>query len=497
MSRLAQRLKLWLNDPLLQRLLRNSGYLFSGSAITLVLNMGQSILASRMLGMAGFGLLGTITVFSSTVNRLFSFRMGEVVVKYLGADLAENRKDRAGALVKAAALSEAATSLLAFAAVLLLAGPASIWLGKDPATRPWFILYSFSILGNLVYETSTGVLQMGGHFRSQAVINVGQSALTALIILVAFFLNGDMWVILSAYLVGKIILGTAPAILAFQRLNQMLGPGWWRAPFSLLPPLRPLFGFAANTNLSATITLLVRDSEVLWISLLMGNTEAGFYKVALAIINLVTVPVTPLISTTYPEISKVAALRELAAHALDVAPDDDPLRRLFPADRPGVGDCRIVVGVVVWGGCRPGLPGFADPAAGLRRGQHPLLESPSAAFHRPCHHPDRGFSRHRFCQSVAGLLCHPALWLYRRGLAAFRVLPDLQSDSGLVSCVPSAKQRKLHSAGRQLMKIACLAPSQVPSTTANSIQVMKVCQSLAQIGHTCVVATGRASSPVG
>ena len=68
--------------------------------------------------------------------------------------------------------------------------------------------------------------------------------------------------------------------------------------------------FAANTNLSATITLLVRDSEVLWISLLMGNTEAGFYKVALAIVNLVTVPVTPLISTTYPEISKVAALRD-------------------------------------------------------------------------------------------------------------------------------------------------------------------------------------------
>lgn len=34
------------------------------------------------------------------------------------------------------------------------------------------------------------------------------------------------------------------------------------------------------------------------------------------------------------------------------------------------------------------------------------------------------------------------------------------------------------------MKIACLAPSKVPSTTANSIQVMKVCQSLAQIGHT-------------
>jgi len=310
MSRLAQRVKLWLNDPLLQRLLRNSGYLFSGSAITLVLNMGQSILASQMLGIAGFGLLGTITQFSSTVNRLFSFRMGEVVVKYLGADLAENRRDRAGALVKAAALAEAATSLLAFGVVLLLAGPASIWLGKDPATKPWFILYSFTILGNLVFETATGILQIGGHFRSQAIINIGQSALTALIIGGAFFFQGDMQIVLIAYLLGKIILGTAPAILAYQRLNQMLGEGWWRASFRLLPPLRQLFGFAANTNLSATITLLVRDSEVLWISLFMGNAEAGYYKVALAIINLVTVPVTPLIATTYPEISKVAALRD-------------------------------------------------------------------------------------------------------------------------------------------------------------------------------------------
>ena len=33
------------------------------------------------------------------------------------------------------------------------------------------------------------------------------------------------------------------------------------------------------------------------------------------------------------------------------------------------------------------------------------------------------------------------------------------------------------------MKIACIAASQVPSSTANSLQVMKVCQALAQLGH--------------
>ena len=33
------------------------------------------------------------------------------------------------------------------------------------------------------------------------------------------------------------------------------------------------------------------------------------------------------------------------------------------------------------------------------------------------------------------------------------------------------------------MKIACISTSRIPSDTANSIQVMKVCQALKQIGH--------------
>ena len=33
------------------------------------------------------------------------------------------------------------------------------------------------------------------------------------------------------------------------------------------------------------------------------------------------------------------------------------------------------------------------------------------------------------------------------------------------------------------MKIACISTSAVPTNTANSIQVMKVCQALAQIGN--------------
>ena len=55
---------------------------------------------------------------------------------------------------------------------------------------------------------------------------------------------------------------------------------------------------------SATINLIVRDSEALWLALFLSTTEVGYYKVALAIINLVLMPITPFISTTYPEMSR-------------------------------------------------------------------------------------------------------------------------------------------------------------------------------------------------
>ncbi|HKJ28544.1 MAG TPA: glycosyltransferase family 4 protein, partial [Anaerolineales bacterium] len=46
------------------------------------------------------------------------------------------------------------------------------------------------------------------------------------------------------------------------------------------------------------------------------------------------------------------------------------------------------------------------------------------------------------------------------------------------------------------MKICCIAPSRIPSSTANSIQAMKACNALAQLGHeVTLIAPG--SGPAG
>src|SRR5450759_1042219 len=132
MSRLQKTFQAWRQDRLLGMVIRNSGHLFSGNTIGTALSLVQSIFAAKLLGVENVGVLGVVTVFASTVNRLFSFRMGELVVKYMDQYRAEGRPDRAAAVVKVAALTESITSLLAFVVLVLLAPLAAQIIAHDP-----------------------------------------------------------------------------------------------------------------------------------------------------------------------------------------------------------------------------------------------------------------------------------------------------------------------------------------------------------------------------
>jgi O-antigen/teichoic acid export membrane protein len=293
----------WRDDHVLARVVRNSGYLFTSNVISALL----SILTANLLGVRVFGVLGIVISFVSNINRLLSFRMGDVVVKYMSNHLARDEKQAAAAVVKAAALTEGITSLLAYGILAALAPLAARYLADDPSTLPLFLLYGLSILSNITTETATGVLQIGGHYRSQAMINFVQSIATAGVIVYAYFSQTGLMTVLMAYLAGKMILGLGPIALAMYWLPRMLGKDWIKAPFKELPPLKEFVKFSLSTNFSGTVNMVARDSEVLWVGYFFSPLEAGFFKTALAVINLVVMPITPFISTTYPEITRAIA----------------------------------------------------------------------------------------------------------------------------------------------------------------------------------------------
>jgi len=298
----------WTQDTLLKRVLKNSGYLFSSTSISAALGFAQGILVVRLIGIENYGLLaGTVFVFATNVNRLLSFRMSEVAVKYLGEALAQNDKPRAAALVKRMGWIEIGTSILAYLVLFFLSPWAAQTFAKDSSTIWFFQVYGLYLLGNLVFETSTGVLQSFKRFDLISAVQLSGTILTAILVGAVFFLHGNLVHILAAYLAGKLLAGILIVIFALRELNQNLGADWWRTSSSFIPDSSSLLSFALNTNLNGTVNLIVRDSAPLFLGAFAAQAEVGYFKLALSLVNLVTLPIEPFIWPTYAEITTTVA----------------------------------------------------------------------------------------------------------------------------------------------------------------------------------------------
>ena len=155
------------------------------------------------------------------------------------------------------------------------------------------------------------MLQYFDKFRVLAYVTVGQSVLTILLIARAFLSQGTLTDIVVAYLIGKIAWGFLVTLLALHEAGRQWGGDWWRAPISLLIPWRrELIRFGVSTNLSGTLKLVTRDSEILWLGAFSNPLQVGYYKIAKAITNILMMPVTPLISTTYREVAREIAAKQ-------------------------------------------------------------------------------------------------------------------------------------------------------------------------------------------
>ncbi len=311
---LRERFSRWRGDALLRRVIRNSGHLFSSSAVSAALAFIQGVLAVRLLGVESYGLVIVVISFSSNINNLLSFRMSEAVVKFYGDALHVGDKERAAAVTKATGVAEALTSILAYLVWVALTPLAALYLGKDAQTASFFAFYGVVILANLMYETSRGVLQTARRFDLLGRITLIQSFITAGLIIATFVNEGGIFEILAAYLAGKIFAGVTIILLALRELHSSLGPGWWRSSFQRVGNWREIGSFALNTNLNGTVNLIARDSAPSLIAFLRPENvallEAGYFRLALTLINLATLPIEPFIWPTYAEITRTIAERK-------------------------------------------------------------------------------------------------------------------------------------------------------------------------------------------
>ena len=296
------------DTELLRRILRNSSYLVSATVLSAAMGMVQGAIQVRVIGIAGVGLLAAMGNFTNVLNRFTSFRIDELVVRYVR--LYEERKEhqKAAAVYKLAALLELSGSVAAFLLVFFLA-PLGVRLFSDKAgVESLFILYGSLTLINMVFDSSDGMLQVFNRFGPKSIIDITQSVVRLSVTILVLITGGGLIEIILAELVGRLVRAVAVMAVALGTARKQWGAGWWRTPISILrKDRRSLLTFAFSTNLSATVSLVAKDSEDLWANAFLGNLVGGFYSIARTLIGFLQLPVSPLPSTTYPELSRAVA----------------------------------------------------------------------------------------------------------------------------------------------------------------------------------------------
>jgi O-antigen/teichoic acid export membrane protein len=302
------------NDPALVRILKNSGWLLSAKGMSLPMQVVQSVLVARLLGVSGFGTFGVIVAYVEMARRLTSFRMNDVVVKFVTDAIVARDKPRAAATMKAALGAEVCTSLVSFLLVwVTVPFVAKAFLGNE-AANAFIAIYGASILIDCMLEPATGLLQVFNRFRVQAIADVLGKVVSLVAVAIVFLGHGGMLAVIIAYLIGNSLSTGLVLVFAAREAAEQLGRGWWRTPIAVLRGRgRELTGFALSTNLGGTLSLIVKDSELLWLGYFTTPAAAGLYKLAKSWITMVVIPAAPLVKSFYPAIARTIAGRELTA----------------------------------------------------------------------------------------------------------------------------------------------------------------------------------------
>ncbi len=314
MSQLKEKLLRFLREnPIFSRFLKNSGYMFSSSTISVGLVAVQAVLAARLLGKESLGLITLVMAITTTVNQLFSFRMGEYVIRFYGKAKSENNRDQIFSVIRTSAVIESITSICAFVFLYFMAPLlAKAFIKSYPIDLSIQLLHFFglTILFNLVTETANGILRITNRFKIQALLQLIQAIVTFTIITLAFFFGWGLQEVLIAYFVGKIVIGSGPIIMAIQAMNKDYGKYWFSATSHSRTSLKETLHFSISTNLSATIKMIASESWPLWLGVFLDTGSVGIFKVAMSVVNLLTIPITPLISTAFPDITRSVVTKQ-------------------------------------------------------------------------------------------------------------------------------------------------------------------------------------------
>lgn len=297
------------NDAVFHKIISDSGWLFCANSLGSVLVFFQNIIIARHLGVHTYGSFAIIANITTMAYALISFRITEFVVKFSAEALATKQPERLAGIIKLAYTLDTICALAAMMFTWLIAEITAAWFLKDAGQAQFIRVYSLSLAVTAATPVSLGLLQVFDHFKTIAAVSFAQKAISTTIILILSLQGLDLQILILALLSANTLYAIMIHGSAARCITVRLPTSWWRMPIgSIWPQRRAMANFLLSTNISATLSLVTKDSDNLWLGFFRSATEVGYYKLALALVGIIMMPVAPLVQTFYPELARSASL---------------------------------------------------------------------------------------------------------------------------------------------------------------------------------------------
>lgn len=277
---------------MIRRALQNTGWLMGARGINAVLSLVYLALATRALGLEGFGQFVIAFTFAQLVVGFTSFQTWQAIIRW-----GQEEDGRRTASGFALAL-DVTTILVGTLAAALILGFAGDWLPIAQELRlPTFLFTFVSLLA--IRSTPTGLLRLHDQYALAAAADATTSIMRAAGAAIVVAVDPSI----SAFLVVWGIAELATAGMYWRLAARTEAIHWQRFSLTRLPGGHgQVWSFVIGTSLTGMLTIASRQLLVLLTGALGGTALAGIYRVAAQLGEGLLKLAQALLRAVYPEL---------------------------------------------------------------------------------------------------------------------------------------------------------------------------------------------------
>jgi O-antigen/teichoic acid export membrane protein len=276
----------------MRRLWQNIGWLLGGRGFNAVMSLVYLALATRTLGLEGFGYFAIIIALGQTVTGLANFQTWQFVVRW-GAN-GDGPADATGFAIALDILSV----LMGTVAASFVVWTAQLWLPL-PTELLW-LTFTYCLISLLsIRTTPTGLLRLRFKFAKATAAEAVQPAIRAVGAILAFFYMPTVTGFVLAWAAAEVAVAAALWIIAAKEERIDLS----RVSLKRIPNSHPdAWRFVWSTNMSGSLTIAGKQVMILMVGSIGGEALAGGFRVASQLGQALVVLAQTISKAIYPEL---------------------------------------------------------------------------------------------------------------------------------------------------------------------------------------------------